>query len=137
MRVFFDTSVLVPALADQLANHEAALDALLRHTEGSHQGYCSTHALAECYATWTALPLPRRILPNEARRLIEESVLGRLAAVPLTPGDYANALRRTSDHGRRVGSGTDPDRHAGPNLRHFGLDVSRALLRGTGSSRSA
>lgn len=81
-----------------------ALDALLRHTEGSHQGYCSTHALAECYATWTALPLPRRILPNEARRLIEESVLGRLAAVPLTPGDYANALRRTSDHGLSSGA---------------------------------
>ena len=99
MRVLFDTSVLVPAVVDQLANHETALDALLAYTGGKHSGYCSTHALAECYATLTALPLRRRILPAEARQLVEESILGRLAAVPLTRDDYAAALRRVSDGG--------------------------------------
>ena len=70
MRVLFDTSVLVPAVVDQFANHEAALEGLLRYTAGRHAGYCSTHALAECYATLTALPLPRRVLPAEARQLV-------------------------------------------------------------------
>ena len=32
MRTLFDTSVLVPAVTDQLGNHDAALDALLRYT---------------------------------------------------------------------------------------------------------
>ena len=103
MRVLFDTSVLVPAVVDQLANHEAALDALLGYTAGAHSGYCSTHALAECYATLTALPLRRRILPAEARQLVEESLLGRLTAVPLTRDDYLDAVRRVSHGGLASG----------------------------------
>ena len=99
MRVLFDTSVLVPAVIDQLPNHQAALDALLGYTDGEHSGYCSTHALAECYATLTALPLRRRVLPAEARQLFEESLLERLTAVPLTRDDYVDAIRRVSRGG--------------------------------------
>ena len=104
MRVFFDTSVLVPAVVDQLANHEAAFGALLNHTAGAHRGYCSTHALAECYATLTAVPLPRRILPGEARQLIQESILERVTAVPLTADDYCHALERVADGGLASGA---------------------------------
>ena len=99
MRVLFDTSVLVPAVIDQLPNHQAALDALLGYTDGEHSGYCSTHALAECYAMLTALPLRRRVLPAEARQLVEESLLERLTAVPLTRDDYVDAIRRVSRGG--------------------------------------
>ncbi len=104
MRVLFDTSVLVPAVVDQLANHEAAFHALLTCTDGAQEGYCSTHALAECFATLTALPLPRRILPVEAARLVEESILQRLTAVPLGMDDYADALRRVSLYGLASGA---------------------------------
>ena len=104
MRVFFDTSVLVPAVVDQLANHETAFDALLNHTAGPNRGFCSTHAIAECYATLTAIPLPRRILPNEARQLIEESILGRVTAVSPTAEDYTHALRRVADGGLPSGA---------------------------------
>ncbi len=104
MRVFFDTSVLVPAVVDQLANHEAAFDALLNYTAGSHRGYCSTHALAECYATMTAVPLSRRILPVEARQLIQESILGRVTAVALEADDYTHAIERVADAGLASGA---------------------------------
>ena len=103
MRVLFDTSVLVPAVADQLANHDVALDALLRYTGGSHTGYCSMHALAECYATLTALPLRRRIQPSEARQLIEESLLQQLTPVQLVKDDYLDAVRRVSQGGYASG----------------------------------
>ena len=103
MRVFFDASVLVPAVADQLADHQAALDAVAQYTAAPHRAFCSTHALADCYATLTGLQLPRRIEPNEARLLIEESILGRLTAVALTADDYSAALRRVADAG--LGSG--------------------------------
>ena len=89
----------MPAVVDQLANHEAALDALVAYTAGEHAGYCSTHALAECYATLTVLPLRRRVLPAEARQLVEESILGRLTGVPLTRDDYIAAVRRVSHGG--------------------------------------
>ena len=104
MRVLFDTAVLVPAVVDQLANHEAALDALLSYTTGTHAGYCSTHALAECYATLTALPLRRRVLPAEARQLVAEGLMGRLTAVPLTQGDYVDAIRRVAANGLASGA---------------------------------
>ena len=103
MRSLFDTTVLVAALVDQLGTHEAAFHAFRRYTEGGHTGCCSTHALAECYATLTALPLARRISPEEARTLIEETVLGRLTVIPLSTADYRAALRGMADRG--LGSG--------------------------------
>ena len=104
MRTLFDTSVLVPAVTDQLGSHEAALDALSRYTQGPHEGYCSAHALAECYATLTALPLPTRIVPEEARMLVEEDVAQKLAVVELAADDYRSVLRRVADLGLSSGS---------------------------------
>ena len=99
MRIFFDASVLVPAVVEQLDNHEAALEALRSHTAPPHRGFCSTHALAQCYATLTTLPPPRCVLPDEARRLIDGSILVRVTAVPLTADDYSVAVRRVAAAG--------------------------------------
>ena len=104
MRTLFDTSVLVPAVTDQLGNHEAALDALHRYTQGEHEGYCSAHTLAECYATLTALPLRTRIVPEEARMLVEENIVGKLAVIELSADDYQSVLRRAAKPG--LASGT-------------------------------
>ena len=104
MRSLFDTSVLVPAVIDQLGNHEAAFDALYQYGDGAHQGYCSTHALAECYAVLTALPLPRRVLPEEARALVEESIGGRLEIIEITAADYRDVLRQVSRLGLASGA---------------------------------
>ena len=90
---------------DQLGNHDAAFRAFHRYTEGEHSGYCSTHTLAECYATLTSLPVATRISPDEARLLIEDAILDRLAVVPLTPDDYRSVLRHVAalGLGRRRG----------------------------------
>jgi predicted nucleic acid-binding protein len=103
VRVLFDTSVLVTAVVDQLSNHEASLACLAQSLEGPREGCCAAHALAEAYATLTALPLPRRIQPADARRLIEENFSGRLRVIGLRRADYAEAIRRVSDLG--LGSG--------------------------------
>lgn len=104
MRPLFDTSVLVPAVVDQLANHESAFGALRRHGEGEHRGCCSAHALAECYATLTALPLPSRVLPEQARILVEESIGKRLEIIQLTSEDYLHALRLVANLGLASGA---------------------------------
>lgn len=104
MRTLFDTSVLVPALVDQLGNHEAAFRAFVRFTSGEHSGCCSTHAVAECYATLTALPVATRISPDEARILIEETVLARLTALAIAPDDYRDVLREVAGAGLRSGA---------------------------------
>jgi predicted nucleic acid-binding protein len=103
MKVFFDTSVLVSAVVDQLPRHGPALATFKRYTTDHHSALCSTHALAETYATLTALPLPRRILPDEALRLIETNFIPRLVIVALTTEDYTQALRRVAGLGLSSG----------------------------------
>lgn len=103
MRTLFDTSVIVAALVDQLGSHRPAFNAFRQFTEGDHIGWCSTHALAECYATLTALPLAQRITPEQARLLIEDTVLGRLTVIALTAADYRAVLREVATLG--LGSG--------------------------------
>lgn len=107
MKAFFDTSALVTAIVDQLPNHVAALACyrrLAHPRRGGTKAVCSTHALAECYATLTALPLPRRIQPAEAIRLIEENFLVHLAVVPLSAADYKAVLSRVTTLGIRSGA---------------------------------
>jgi len=99
MKVFFDTSVLVSALVDQLPRHDPSLEMFSRFSGKAHVASCSTHALAETYATLTALPLARRIQPDEARRLIEANFHSRLNIVELGADDYADAIRRSAGLG--------------------------------------
>jgi predicted nucleic acid-binding protein len=103
MKVLFDTSVLVSAMVDQLPRHQPALDCFVRYTSGRQSAICSTHALAETYATLTALPLPRRIAPDEARKLIEANLLSRLTVVELSRQDYESAIRRSAELGLSSG----------------------------------
>jgi len=99
MRVLFDSSVLVSSLVAELKNHEVALDCFLQYSQNPHAGFCSTHALAECYATLTALPLRRRIQPAEAQVLIERTVVDRLELIPLDESDYKLVALRVSSLG--------------------------------------
>lgn len=96
MKALFDTSVLVAAVVTELRSHEAALDCFLRYTAGTHEGFCTTHTLAECYGMLTALPLRRRIQPAEARRLITETLRKRLQPIALPESLYLQAIERVS-----------------------------------------
>ncbi len=99
MKVFFDTSVLVPVMVDQLSTHSRCFPTFREYTEGGHEGVCSTHALVECYSVMTALPLRRRISPSDARTLISETVAGRVTAVSLGTEEYLEAIERVSGKG--------------------------------------
>lgn len=103
MKVFFDTSVLVAAVVDQLAQHGRAFSYFSAMLEDGHFCTCSTHVLAECYATLTALPLPRRVQPEEARLLIETNFVGKLTILDLGMEDYRDALLRVAGLGLRSG----------------------------------
>lgn len=104
MRSLFDTSVLVTALVDQMPSHEAAFDTLRRHGGGDHWGCCSTHALAECYATLTALPLPSRVLPEQARVLVEDSIPACVEVVELGWDDYRLVFKHVALFGLASGA---------------------------------
>ena len=102
MRVYFDTSALVTALVDQLPDHEAAL-ACLAGACRDHDAVVSTHALAETYTTLTALPLPRRIQPAEARAMVA-GLRGKLGVLQLAVRLYERAIDRVAALGLSSGS---------------------------------
>ena len=103
MKVFFDTSVLVSAVVDQLPRHATAHAALVQFTSADHIACCTTHVLAETYATLTALPLPRRITADAALRLIEANFASRLTVLPLNTSDYTHSLQRVAQLGLTSG----------------------------------
>lgn len=107
MIVFFDTSVLVPAVVDQLQNNEVSLQALVEYSQEPHTALCSTHSLAECYSVLTALPLRRRITSTEAVRLVTESIMDRLHVRTLSAGDYMDAVVMVADRGLTSGAVCD------------------------------
>ncbi len=102
-RAFFDTSALVPVVTEQLSNHTAAHARFVRELSKDMPPCCSTHTLAECYATLTALPLPQRISGPEAARLIETNFSKRLEIIALTAEDYMEAIRLCADRARISG----------------------------------
>ena len=105
VRVLLDTSVLVPALVRALPQHEKAAPHLEAAARGEMDLVISTHALAECYASLTSLPLSPKIAPGQARRLIEENVASNAETiVTIGADDYLDVLQRMSDLGLQSGS---------------------------------
>ena len=101
--VFFDSSVLVPVVTEQLVNHRAAHARFAAEIKSGTSVFCGAHSLAECYAVLTALPLPQRISGMEAVRLIEANFTRKLEIVELKKSDYLAALRMCADIGRTSG----------------------------------
>lgn len=105
MNVLLDTSVLIPALVPALPHHEEALPHLASALRGESHLILSAHALAECYASLTALPISPRVTPGQARRLIDENIVEAAEeVVELETADYLNVLQRMTDLGLESGA---------------------------------
>lgn len=103
--VLFDTSVLVPALVPALPQHGTAAPHLEAAKRGEVHLLLSAHALSECYASLTALPVSPHITPGQARRLVEENLAEPAdEIISLAPDDYRRALRRMTGLGLESGA---------------------------------
>lgn len=103
MKILYDTSVLIAALLVDHSRHALAFPKLELARRGEVQGYLSTHSLAELYSVMTRLPLPLRVLPNEAEAAIAD-LLKYLEAVSLVAKDYQKVVARMASL-ERVGGG--------------------------------
>lgn len=103
MSALLDTSVIVPALVDQLPNHPVCLSMFVALTGGAERPVCSTHAIAETYSVLTALPVRRRVHPADAAQIIEHNLMKRFHIVELTADDYRGAFQRVASAGLRSG----------------------------------
>jgi len=66
---FLDTSVVVRAVIEDLPDHQEARSYLDRARRDTTEVALSTHALAELFATITALPTQPKHSPREAKAL--------------------------------------------------------------------
>ena len=78
MKFFLDTSVLVAALVRRHPQHVRGFSVFRSVVEGEHEGYISTHTLAEFYAVITRLPVRPAVQSSEAMLMIKRDILARL-----------------------------------------------------------
>jgi predicted nucleic acid-binding protein len=93
MKVFFDTSVLVPVFYGDHVHHRASLELFIQFDKST--GCCGAHSLAEVYATLTRMPGRHRISAEQALLFIN-SIRERLSVVALTADEYADALQASA-----------------------------------------
>ncbi len=89
MKVFFDTSVLVPVFYGDHVHHKASLELFIKFDKTT--GCCAAHSLAEVYSTLTRMPGKHRISGDQAMLFIG-SIRERLSIISLTGDEYADAL---------------------------------------------
>ncbi len=95
MKLFLDSSVLVPVF---LAEHPHHAPSLRLYTQcDSGIACCASHSLAEVYSTLTRLPLPHRATPDQAIEFLE-SIHSRFqeSSPRLIGGGYLADTRRCS-----------------------------------------
>jgi predicted nucleic acid-binding protein len=95
MKIFFDTSVLLPVFYADHPYHEASIEVF--STQGKKQAACAAHSAAELYSTLTRLPVRPRI-GTEQEMLFVESLRERVSLVALDGAEY---LETVSEVARR------------------------------------
>ena len=100
MKTYFDTSVLVAAMLDSEASHEACLDALV----GNRAPISAIHTLAEVFSTLTGGRLGVRLNSQAAAEFIESNLAERLEWIGLSGADYLATLQRAHTTGVRGGA---------------------------------
>jgi predicted nucleic acid-binding protein len=89
VRLFFDTSVLIPVFITEHVHHTAS-KAAYRQGRREDQS-CGAHSLAEFYCTFTRLPSKFRLDGNEVLLMIGD-ILEKLSIVTLAPQEYVSTI---------------------------------------------
>jgi predicted nucleic acid-binding protein len=93
LKLFFDTSALLPCFFASHVHHAASLRVFLNAERG--EGSCAAHSLAEFYAIATGFPGKNRMSSHEALMILDE-IRNRLEIVALTAEEYYSAIRAAS-----------------------------------------
>jgi predicted nucleic acid-binding protein len=85
VRIFVDTSILIPLFYGDHPHHQAGIQSIDRLE--SETGFCSAHGLVETYSSLTRMPGKYRATPERARMFIA-SLRERLQIVALSEAEY-------------------------------------------------
>ena len=99
MNVFCDTSVLVAGSVRRHPHFARARVVLEAALSKKDVYFISAHSVAETYSVLTNLPLTPKIVPAEARLIIETNVLACFKRVTVTAKMYELAVLRCAELG--------------------------------------
>ena len=98
-KIFFDTSVLIPAFAESHPNHKECFSILEKVSDKKIEVVTSSHALLEFYSVFSNLPLKTIISPLEIREIIEKNIYQNFKIVVLEEKDYREVISQISSLG--------------------------------------
>jgi predicted nucleic acid-binding protein len=92
LKLFFDSSALVPVFYADHPHHDASERAFLA---AGREDFCALGTLGEVYATLTGLPVRPRITGRDGMT-IRKQIRDRLTVISLTEQEYISALESVS-----------------------------------------
>lgn len=92
MKIFFDTSVLVPVFYADHQHHHASKKVFLG---AGKEDFCALRTLGEVYATLTGLPVRPRITGPEGMAIVKQ-IHEKFSIVSLTEQEYIFTLETAS-----------------------------------------
>ena len=87
--IFVDTNVVVAASTVSDKRHDACVDVLA--VADKRGGCCSIHTLAEIFNVLSGRPLPLRMSPSDAAKVVAH-IAQRLTTISLTASEYVRAV---------------------------------------------
>jgi predicted nucleic acid-binding protein len=103
MKFFCDTSVLVAACVRNHPYFNRARPVLEAAKNGAGQFFISSHSVAELYSVLTNLPLQPRIVPSEAKTIIDTNILPYFKCINVTAKMYEEAVMSCVQQGASGG----------------------------------
>jgi predicted nucleic acid-binding protein len=93
LKLFFDSSALIPVFYADHPNHDASTQVFL--TAQKAEAFCALHTLSEVYSVLTGLPIRPRIAGAEGVEVLKQ-ILERLTPVALTEAEHVAAIEAVS-----------------------------------------
>ncbi len=98
--IFIDTSVLVPATTASDRRHEDCLEALAAAEKSG--GGCALHSIAELFHVLSGRPLPLRMRPDDAAKVIAHTAK-RFTTIALSASEYLQTVEGLAGMGHSGG----------------------------------
>jgi predicted nucleic acid-binding protein len=92
LKLFFDSSVLVPVFYADHQHHDSSARVFLK---AGKEDFCALRTLGEVYATLTGLPVRPRITGPEGVAIVKQ-IRDRLTLVSLSEQEYVSTLETAS-----------------------------------------
>ena len=93
MKIFFDTSVLVPAFYKFDTHHNWSAEVLLAASR--ENSFCALRTLGEVFAVLTGLPVRPRMTGREGMAIVDQ-IREKLTVISLTDHEFVSAIRSAS-----------------------------------------